>query len=95
MGMMRNVGGYGSASASWIRLKNRANKKTKRSENVKFGVTCVYSPSLSDPYKTLRIQPDASESDVRKAFRQLALQVYFLSPFCYKITCWYDRPDIS
>ncbi|KAL3335416.1 hypothetical protein AABB24_031568 [Solanum stoloniferum] len=76
IGMMRNVGGYESASASWIRLNNCANKKTKRGENIKFGVTCVYSPSVTDPYKTLRIQPDASESEVRKAFRQLALQYH-------------------
>lgn len=76
MGMLGNVGDCGSASASWIRLKNFSKKKTKRAENIRFGVTCVYSPSVSDPYKTLRIQPDASESEVRKAFRQLALQYH-------------------
>ncbi|XP_070003907.1 chaperone protein dnaJ 8, chloroplastic-like isoform X2 [Nicotiana sylvestris] len=74
IGMLGNVGGCGSASASWIRLKNCSKKKTK-GENVRFKVSCVYSPSVSDPYKTLRIQPGASESEVRKAFRQLALQV--------------------
>jgi hypothetical protein len=34
-----------------------------------------------DPYKTLRVQPGASESDVRKAFRKLALQVWFYLMF--------------
>ncbi|KAF3630306.1 putative magnesium transporter MRS2-1-like [Capsicum annuum] len=68
MGMLGNVGGCESASSSWIRLKK------KKGENVRVGVSCVYSPSMRDPYKTLRIQPDASESDVRKAFRKLALQ---------------------
>ncbi|XP_016477129.1 chaperone protein dnaJ 8, chloroplastic [Nicotiana tabacum] len=75
IGMLGNVGGCGSASASWIRLKNCSKKKTK-GENVRFKVSCVYSPSVSDPYKTLRIQPGASESEVRKAFRQLALQYH-------------------
>ncbi|MCD7460690.1 hypothetical protein HAX54_044220 [Datura stramonium] len=75
MGMLGNVGGCGSASASWFRLRNCSNKK-KKGENIRFGVSCVYSPSVSDPYKTLRIQPDASESEVRKAFRQLALQYH-------------------
>lgn len=70
------VGVCGSTSAPWIRLKNFSKRTTKRGENIRFGVTCVYSPSVTDPYKTLRIQPDASESDVRKAFRQLALQYH-------------------
>ncbi|PHT79498.1 Chaperone protein dnaJ 8, chloroplastic [Capsicum annuum] len=70
MGMLGNVGGCESASSSWIRLKK------KKGENVRVGVSCVYSPSMRDPYKTLRIQPDASESDVRKAFRKLALQYH-------------------
>lgn len=76
MGMMGNVGGCESASASWIRLNNSSKKNMKGDQNVRFGVSCVYSPSMSDPYKTLRIQPDASESEVRKAFRKLALQYH-------------------
>ncbi|XP_060168249.1 chaperone protein dnaJ 8, chloroplastic-like isoform X2 [Lycium barbarum] len=67
---MGNVGGCGSASASWISLT----KKKMKGEKIRFNVSCIYSPSASNPYKTLRIQPDASETDVRKAFRQLALQ---------------------
>ena len=45
-------------------------------DGVRFFTAASYSsPSVMDPYKTLRIQPDASESEVKKAFRQLALQV--------------------
>ncbi|XP_060168240.1 chaperone protein dnaJ 8, chloroplastic-like isoform X1 [Lycium barbarum] len=69
---MGNVGGCGSASASWISLT----KKKMKGEKIRFNVSCIYSPSASNPYKTLRIQPDASETDVRKAFRQLALQYH-------------------
>ncbi|CAN1850414.1 Chaperone protein dnaJ 8, chloroplastic [Linum perenne] len=35
-----------------------------------------YSSSVMDPYKTLRIQPSATESEVRKAFWKLALQMF-------------------
>ncbi|KAK4374696.1 hypothetical protein RND71_005373 [Anisodus tanguticus] len=76
MGMLGNVGGCGSPYTSWIGMRKCSNKKMKKGENIRFGVTCVYSPSVSDPYKTLRIQPDASETEVRKAFRQLALQYH-------------------
>ncbi|XP_059299718.1 chaperone protein dnaJ 8, chloroplastic-like [Lycium ferocissimum] len=72
MGMLGNVGGCGSASASWIRLT----KKKTKGDKIRFNVSCIYSPSVSNPYKTLRIQPDASETEVRKAFRQLALQYH-------------------
>ncbi|XP_077215444.1 chaperone protein dnaJ 8, chloroplastic-like [Tasmannia lanceolata] len=34
------------------------------------------SASLTDQYRTLRIQPGASEKEVKKAFRQLALQYH-------------------
>ncbi|CAL5339715.1 unnamed protein product [Camellia sinensis] len=34
------------------------------------------SSAVTDPYKTLRIQPGASESEVKKAFRQLALHYH-------------------
>jgi preprotein translocase subunit Sec63 len=42
-----------------------------------------------DPYKTLRVQPGASESDVRKAFRKLALQVWFYLMFLSLIRLMY------
>lgn len=38
------------------------------------GAVCS-SSSVMDPYKTLRIRPDSSEYEVKKAFRQLAKKV--------------------
>ncbi|XP_058067690.1 chaperone protein dnaJ 8, chloroplastic [Magnolia sinica] len=46
-------------------------KGMKRNNNV---VRC--SARLTDQYRTLRIQPGASEKEVKKAFRQLALQYH-------------------
>ena len=69
------IGGNGcssSSSSSWFKLRDRQRKK-KMANRVMF---CSAS-SVIDPYKTLKIQPGASESDVKKAFRQLALQVFF------------------
>ncbi|RDY11335.1 Chaperone protein dnaJ 8, chloroplastic, partial [Mucuna pruriens] len=66
------VGGNGS-SASWIQFRGKQKKQTKMNRS---RICCSYSSSLMDPYKTLRIQPGASESEVKKAFRQLALQYH-------------------
>ncbi|KAJ0008215.1 chaperone protein dnaJ 8, chloroplastic [Pistacia vera] len=57
-------------------LQYKTMKKKKNTVN-RMKVSCS-SPSVSmvDPYKTLRIQPGASESEVKKAFRQLALQYH-------------------
>ncbi|KAJ1410021.1 DnaJ domain containing protein [Sesbania bispinosa] len=67
------VGGNGS-SASWMQFKSRERKQNKVN---KARICCSYSSSsVMDPYKTLRIQPGASESEVRKAFRQLALKYH-------------------
>ncbi|XP_076960931.1 chaperone protein dnaJ 8, chloroplastic-like [Bidens hawaiensis] len=64
-----------SSSNSWGKLKNSHKKKADRRFRV--GVTCVStSPVTSDPYKTLSIRPGASESEVKKAFRQLALKYH-------------------
>ncbi|CAN6573098.1 unnamed protein product [Malus baccata var. baccata] len=43
--------------------------------NKRVMVSCIAS-SVIDPYRTLKIQPGASESEVRKAFRQLALKYH-------------------
>ncbi|KAG8388221.1 hypothetical protein BUALT_Bualt02G0103100 [Buddleja alternifolia] len=71
--------GCGSASGSWAQINirnnnyyNNNNKKKKKG----FRVSCVSFGAVSDPYKTLRIQPGASEAEVKKAFRQLALQYH-------------------
>ncbi|KZV22233.1 chaperone protein dnaJ 8, chloroplastic-like [Dorcoceras hygrometricum] len=76
-----------SVGSNWIILKNSSMKTEARNEKKNgFGVSCVSSSSssssssstsaVSDPYKTLRIQPGASRSDVKKAFRKLALQYH-------------------
>ncbi|KAK7267811.1 hypothetical protein RIF29_20490 [Crotalaria pallida] len=62
------VGGNGSSS-NWMKFRER------RQQNKKVKICCFYSSSsVVDPYKTLRIQLGPSEYEVRKAFRQLALQ---------------------
>ncbi|CAI9113855.1 OLC1v1014543C1 [Oldenlandia corymbosa var. corymbosa] len=64
-------------SSSWIQFKNSSKKKGKvdGKNSSKFRVSCVYS-SVRDPYRTLRIHRGASEAEVKKAFRQLALQYH-------------------
>lgn len=68
------IGGNGS-SVSWIQFKRKENKLNNKMNN-KARICCSLSSSVMDPYKTLRIQAGASESDVKKAFRRLALQYH-------------------
>ncbi|CAA2974397.1 Hypothetical predicted protein [Olea europaea subsp. europaea] len=70
---MAAVVGCGSASISWVQSKDYSSKRNVRN---RFRVSCVSSSAVSDPYKALRIHPGASESEVKKAFRQLALQYH-------------------
>ncbi|XP_071731827.1 chaperone protein dnaJ 8, chloroplastic-like [Rutidosis leptorrhynchoides] len=75
------INGYGSpstsSSSSFGKLKNSHKKKGNRGGDRRFMISCVAtSPVSSDPYKTLSIRPDASESEVKKAFRQLALKYH-------------------
>lgn len=69
-----------SSSSSWGKLRNSHKKKAARGSgggDWRFRVSCVStSPLASDPYKTLSIRPGASESEVKKAFRQLALKYH-------------------
>ncbi|KAL5698990.1 hypothetical protein ACHQM5_029957 [Ranunculus cassubicifolius] len=51
--------------------KTNSLNRTKKSSR-KF----VCSASLTDQYRTLKIQPGASETEVKKAFRSLALQYH-------------------
>ncbi|OMO70290.1 hypothetical protein COLO4_28656 [Corchorus olitorius] len=62
------IAGRGSSS-SWLQLASQRKGEKKKSVN-RVGVSC--SSSVMDPYKTLRIQPGAFGSEVKKAFRQLA-----------------------
>ncbi|XWS20547.1 hypothetical protein CRYUN_Cryun31cG0111200 [Craigia yunnanensis] len=61
----------GNGSSSWMQVKEKGKKKTANRVRV-----CCSASSVMDPYKTLRVQPDASESEVKKAFRRLALQYH-------------------
>ncbi|PIM98217.1 hypothetical protein CDL12_29305 [Handroanthus impetiginosus] len=66
-------------SGSWVQLKDDLSRKNVGKNNNKkkgFRVSCVSSSAVSDPYKTLRIKRGASESEVKKAFRQLALKYH-------------------
>lgn len=71
--------GCGSA---WAQFYERRNSRNKNGGNYNkgFRVSCV-SSTVSDPYKTLSVRPGASESEIKKAFRQLALKVISHS-FC-------------
>ncbi|KAI3777724.1 hypothetical protein L1987_47526 [Smallanthus sonchifolius] len=78
-GMMNGyVSSSTSSTSSWGKLKNSHKKKAERgSRRFRVGVSCVStSPVASDPYKTLSVRPGASESEVKKAFRQLALKYH-------------------
>ncbi|CAH1454721.1 unnamed protein product [Lactuca virosa] len=67
-----------SSSSSWGKLKKSHEKMTTTtSAGKRFRVSCAFTNSLaSDPYKILRIHPGASESEIKKAFRQLALKYH-------------------
>lgn len=88
------IGANGSSgsSSSWTQLKNMKKKKMMMGR-VKVICSASYSSSSSsvmDPYKTLRIQRGASESEVKKAFRQLALQVSFSILYRVKILFFFQ-----
>lgn len=83
---MASVAGVinGCVSSSLSSLRKMKDLKKKKTTNggdgsgMRFRVSCGYSNSsdvASDPYKVLRIHRGASEYEVKKAFRQLALKV--------------------
>ncbi|XP_039039640.1 chaperone protein dnaJ 8, chloroplastic-like isoform X2 [Hibiscus syriacus] len=63
----------GKSWCSWMQIKEKRKKSTKNTVRV---LCSSSSSSIMDPYKTLRIQRGASESEIKKAFRQLALQYH-------------------
>ncbi|KAK4801149.1 hypothetical protein SAY86_021636 [Trapa natans] len=68
-------GKSGPSSPSCVQLRDR--KMMRKSQRRELKVSCsLNSPSVTDSYKTLKIQPGASESEVKKAFRQLALKYH-------------------
>lgn len=65
-----------TAASGMVRSNGFQFKSSKKKNMLnRMRVSCSSSVSMVDPYKTLKIQPGASESEVKKAFRQLALQV--------------------
>ncbi|KAF6172805.1 hypothetical protein GIB67_034657 [Kingdonia uniflora] len=70
------VGTMSGGSCSWMK-GSRCLKKKNRNTTTTSGVCCASSFGGGDQYyRTLRVQPGASETEVRKAFRQLALQYH-------------------
>ncbi|XP_017252615.1 chaperone protein dnaJ 8, chloroplastic [Daucus carota subsp. sativus] len=67
------LGGSGSCSS---RSNSFQRDLARKKKNNRFKVNSMYSPVSSDPYKTLNVHPGASESEVKKAFRRLALQYH-------------------
>ncbi|MED6143553.1 hypothetical protein PIB30_007502 [Stylosanthes scabra] len=70
---MSAAGVIGGNSWSWMQLRRGRERKQQR----RVEICCSSSSSsLKEYYKTLRVQPGASQSEVKKAFRQLALQYH-------------------
>ncbi|KAJ0785319.1 putative DnaJ domain, Chaperone J-domain superfamily [Helianthus annuus] len=70
------------SSSSFGKLKScREKMMANGGSGKRFRVCCgsTNNDLASDPYKVLRVQPGASESEVKTAFRQLALKVVFLA----------------
>ncbi|KAF5817098.1 putative DnaJ domain, Chaperone J-domain superfamily [Helianthus annuus] len=68
-----------SSSSSFGRLKScREKMMANGGSGKRFRVCCgsTNNDLASDPYKVLRVQPGASESEVKTAFRQLALKYH-------------------
>ncbi|XP_051148079.1 chaperone protein dnaJ 8, chloroplastic [Andrographis paniculata] len=63
-------------SISWAQIRD-SKLRNGNCKKVGFRVSCLSSSSIiSDSYRTLKINPGASESEVKKAFRQLALKYH-------------------
>ncbi|KAK4267664.1 hypothetical protein QN277_024416 [Acacia crassicarpa] len=66
----------GKVSSSSSSLKLRGREKSYPRKNT-FRISCAYSSSYEmDPYQILRVPRDASEFEVKKAFRDLAKQYH-------------------
>nr|XP_010912169.1 chaperone protein dnaJ 8, chloroplastic [Elaeis guineensis] len=72
---MGTTGSFGaSSSASWVGRRTWGALKGRRK-----GVRCsaaAAAGSLREQYRTLRIEPGASEEEVKKAYRHLALRYH-------------------
>lgn len=82
MGTTASIGSCTSAPSSSSLGKGRALKgkgkgKGRGGERSRTVIFSAAAGGLTDQYRTLRIQPGASEKEIKQAFRQLALQVIF------------------
>ncbi|XP_073001882.1 chaperone protein dnaJ 8, chloroplastic-like [Typha latifolia] len=68
MGMVRSVGSDSLVGRRW-------RKAAKKGGGVRCSAAATVG-SLTDQYQMLRIRPEATEKEVKKAFRQLALQYH-------------------
>ncbi|KAL1533279.1 chaperone protein dnaJ 8, chloroplastic-like [Salvia divinorum] len=67
--------GCGSSWAQFKDISSRRSSRNRNGDSKGFRVSCV-SSTVADPYQTLRIRPGSSESEIKKAFRQLALKYH-------------------
>ena len=65
-----------SSSSPWTAAGGRSSSVKGRGRRSAGRVRCAAVGGLTDQYRTLKIEPGASEMEVKKAFRQLALQYH-------------------
>lgn len=68
----------GSSSSHFLKNKKKFQKRNLMNR-VAFVSASATATTFADPYQTLSLHRDASESEVKKAFRRLALKVIFAS----------------
>ncbi|RZS04131.1 hypothetical protein BHM03_00034423 [Ensete ventricosum] len=91
MGMSGSMGAMSASSMGiWV-----GRNWVSRGRRTGGDVRCAASTgSLTEQYRTLRVQPGASEKEVKKAFRQLALQVLpFSLRFYFSVSFSFGRSD--
>lgn len=72
MGMSGSMGAVSASSMGIYAGRSRVSRGRRSGGDVQ----CAASTGrLTEQYRTLRVQPGASEKEIKKAFRQLALQV--------------------
>lgn len=65
----------GTKGNSFLKSKNREKKNLGRRSNVTV-MACGDFPGMKEEFEILRLSPGATEKDVKRAFRRLALQYH-------------------
>ncbi|RRT36237.1 hypothetical protein B296_00044435 [Ensete ventricosum] len=76
------MGGASSSSSGWCAGRGEVLKGMRKAGRGGGNVRCAAAAaagSMADHYRMLRIHPGASEKEVKKAFRKLALQIVMSS----------------